>query len=866
MTARHPKWRSARRIALAGALLIAALAYGNHRWQQLLHAQGIEHLSWQGLHFSLSGPTLQRLQLEQRQATGSRLQIAAEHLRLDWPTHDDQGWHLPRLRIADLKVDWQASSSSGSPPVPHSPDLHILAALPRHLAIDTFDTWLPCASGRCLLQGSLQASHTGAQLLPAHLELRLRHEGQRLTLHADLDGQPDLQELALQTRVLFNEEQRIRLSSTLKTLKDNGTKQVWRGELAMPGLPEAPWLQDWLGQWLGPWPADATPSLQAMRLEADWQLQWPQGPLELQRLSKMAQGEARIHAQVPEPWPVPGFGLLQGNLNLKLAGNAGDWLPRQVQADLRLTRPQGTWLEGIPEPLRPETLQLQIAPRPVNALSDAPHLPLSLQLRSQGQARTLLQCELDITPQLPDWRLELKAGRIELDVPRLQLADSRLERLNVRLQMTGQLDRERLQLTLEKESRFNLEQLGLAELRLAGLKGQLAGLRLAAEHSGGALRALQLSGPLRLQTAHLLHPRLQAQGWRWQGRLDAAGVRQRLAGTLQSEQGLAMSLQLQRSSDGALAMDAQLTEILLHAGNPLAATLIDWPARLDLDKGRLQGRARLRLRPGAPLLAELELQPQDLSGIYDRSELHGLSGRLQARLRGSQLELQLTELEVAHLNPGLPLGPLRLRGQYSTSLAQPLRGQLAWQQAELALLGGRAWLSPSNQDLSTGSASFSVRLEGLQLGELFRLYPAEGLAGQGTLNGRLPLLTGPAGVRIEQGRLENSGPGILQFRSERIRTLARTNPAMKLVAEALEDFHFSQLSSDLGYDEQGTLHMVLRLEGRNPTLEKGRPIHFNINLEEDIPALLTSLQLTDRVSERIRQRVQQRLQQDPDAH
>jgi hypothetical protein len=57
------------------------------------------------------------------------------------------------------------------------------------------------------------------------------------------------------------------------------------------------------------------------------------------------------------------------------------------------------------------------------------------------------------------------------------------------------------------------------------------------------------------------------------------------------------------------------------------------------------------------------------------------------------------------------------------------------------------------------------------------------------------------------------------------------------------------------------LRLALRLEGHNPNLEQGRPIHLSINLEEDIPALLTSLQLTDRVSDTIQRRVRERLQQ-----
>ncbi|WP_256431543.1 intermembrane phospholipid transport protein YdbH family protein [Stutzerimonas balearica] len=101
---------------------------------------------------------------------------------------------------------------------------------------------------------------------------------------------------------------------------------------------------------------------------------------------------------------------------------------------------------------------------------------------------------------------------------------------------------------------------------------------------------------------------------------------------------------------------------------------------------------------------------------------------------------------------------------------------------------------------------------------------------------------------------------MLRFRSARLEALAAANPAMKLVTEALHDFHYSLLTSDVRYDETGKLQLGLRIEGRNPALEGGRPINFTISLEEDIPALLTSLQLSDRVSETIHRRVQQRLQ------
>ena len=80
------------------------------------------------------------------------------------------------------------------------------------------------------------------------------------------------------------------------------------------------------------------------------------------------------------------------------------------------------------------------------------------------------------------------------------------------------------------------------------------------------------------------------------------------------------------------------------------------------------------------------------------------------------------------------------------------------------------------------------------------------------------------------------------------------------MVQALDDFQFDQLDSDLSYDEEGKLLLALHLSGRNPAIEDGRLINLNIKLEENIPALLTSLQLSDRVSETIRERVRERVE------
>lgn len=91
--------------------------------------------------------------------------------------------------------------------------------------------------------------------------------------------------------------------------------------------------------------------------------------------------------------------------------------------------------------------------------------------------------------------------------------------------------------------------------------------------------------------------------------------------------------------------------------------------------------------------------------------------------------------------------------------------------------------------------------------------------------------------------------------------MAAGSQGMKIVTDALNDFHYTLLRSEVNYEQDGTLLLGVRLEGSNPSVENGRAINFNITLEEDLPALITSLQLSGQISDVIKKRVQDKLQQ-----
>ena len=59
------------------------------------------------------------------------------------------------------------------------------------------------------------------------------------------------------------------------------------------------------------------------------------------------------------------------------------------------------------------------------------------------------------------------------------------------------------------------------------------------------------------------------------------------------------------------------------------------------------------------------------------------------------------------------------------------------------------------------------------------------------------------------------------------------------------------LRAVVNYQEDGTLLLETRLEGKNPDMKESPPIHFNLNVEENIPALLQSVQVVKDIEKRL---------------
>lgn len=846
------------RTALLLLLLLLALAVGA-AWlavPRLLANAGVSIEQWQGLSVSRQGLTLEQMVLQRQTPDGARLAIQLREVRVGWPEHADGRWRLKELAAGRIDVrQWPGESAEGEDAA--LPDLaqlnRWLALLPGRLALEQVFLELPCArEQRCTLNGSAhwQQIPGGAAALGGEL----RQGGQQLAFNGLL--QPGDGQWRLQLDSFLDNEQLLSLDSIWAP----GARQL-SGSLASPAVPPVQAVRNWLGMWL-PTPNLPLPIPEAGRLRLSWNTQlagnaaWPDWPG-----LRDGRGNIDLSLQLPQPWPLPGLGNLQGDLRLIASGTDLGWRPSVLSGDLRLSDLYGDWLQALPVGLRPARLTLHMEPG-----VDEEAGSVRADLHAVGAADLRLRSRVALLEATP-LALQLMDSRLEGKVPHLELAGLRGDSSRFDLRFEGRIDQQSANVAFADGAQLQVGTLaGPQSLKASKLSAVLGKGALDLGYAADAPATLQLNAPLKLAVGELRQPHVKPLSWNALGTLAASLDSQQFKGRLLNSGGLNAEVDLNNSARQGVALVARQPEFFLRTGNPLEKSLGDWPALLSLNNGKASFDLNWRLPPGsAPQSLGLNVRGQGLEGVYDRSEVHGLDLQAKFALNGSQMELQLPQVKVASLNPGVTLGPLSLQGNYRGSLDAPLAGRVDWQQAELGMFNGRAWLPPGAVDLSARREGLTLKLEGLALEAILAAYPAEGLSGNGVIDGNLPLGLREGKLVIHGGEVAARQPGVLQFRSEKIRSLGQSNPAMQLVATAIDDFRYDKLSSRVDYDESGKLLLALSLSGRNPALEQGRPINLNVNLEENVPKLLTSLQLSDRVSDTIRKRVQERLRNDPAA-
>lgn len=174
------------------------------------------------------------------------------------------------------------------------------------------------------------------------------------------------------------------------------------------------------------------------------------------------------------------------------------------------------------------------------------------------------------------------------------------------------------------------------------------------------------------------------------------------------------------------------------------------------------------------------------------------------------------------------------------------------------VFGGRVFLpEPQPWDFAANSNHFTLRAEGWQLADMVAMQQSQDIQARGILEGELPVTLTDGRVIITDGYLRALPPGgsIRYIANEASKALAASSTELALALDLLSNFQYEVLSSEVNLDNEGQLLLGLSLAGKNPSQYEGRPINFNINLEQNLDPLLQSLRLSDKLVEQLEKRI-----------
>jgi hypothetical protein len=745
-----------------------------------------------------------------------------------WPAADDSSVQQPSL---SMPLNWQL------------PD-----GLPESVLLTSLNISLPCARGRCDYQFDADMQRSADQVrLKLHAIDPASPDSPGLTLNADYQIQQQLPllnaKLQLDNSVTLSLSQQLQQQSILMA----------DGELTLVIAPPSPWLIQQFQHWQLELPPEALQQFTApVTLQSRWQFELPE-QIDLASLSQRVSGNLQLNADLPTPFSIPSVGQLQGTLQAELALTQGELSRYWLNSELILLQPQ----------LPTSVLQHGVS---VEELAISLHtdgkttpqltaLPLHIALNSKGKSQLTfsVDAKLNLTPP---FSAMLRGAKLQVTQEKLAPQPG-LSMQKIKLDSSF----DAYWLADSWQVQLHSAKIKLARLQLADSSASDLQLSLQPSQFSGDSRfsSVQLHTELQLNAQQLQHPLLKPLNWQWQGKLQGDLNQLTAEGKLSNSADLALSHQLLYQPD-KLQLNWQLEEMFLLAGNPLQKSLTQWPALLEFNRGRINGSGAVSLTPQLALQATVNLS--GVSGIYDRSLFKELTAPLQLHYQGDDITLSTTDTSLNEIQHGLIAGPLKLTASYRADATTPQAGVLDIKQLHVLAMGGQVNVQPVRLDLAMDKHEVILQLQRIDLAQLLQQHPTTDLSGNGRISGTVPVQITRNGVSVKQGYVAAESPGgILQYRPPAAKNMASGNQGMKVVLDALDDFHYSVLSSDVSYDTEGQLTLALNLKGHNPALEAGRAVNLNINLEEDIPALITSLQLSSQISDKIKQRVQQHLQQ-----
>ncbi len=167
-------------------------------------------------------------------------------------------------------------------------------------------------------------------------------------------------------------------------------------------------------------------------------------------------------------------------------------------------------------------------------------------------------------------------------------------------------------------------------------------------------------------------------------------------------------------------------------------------------------------------------------------------------------------------------------------------------EAEFPWFGGTIGAYNSTMALSGAKSETKLQIDNVNLSDLLAFLKVDGLSGEGTIEGVLPLTFEGGRARIDKGILSAKGAGVIRYTGQIAAAAGQADPTTELAFDALREFRYESLSTTIDGPLDGTLHFKVFFEGRSDvsmTTSRGKqtvqsPFIFRVNIDAPLLSLI----------------------------
>ena len=307
-----------------------------------------------------------------------------------------------------------------------------------------------------------------------------------------------------------------------------------------------------------------------------------------------------------------------------------------------------------------------------------------------------------------------------------------------------------------------------------------------------------------------------------------------------------------------LVLDFELDK--LSDDLPLSSNLKHWPYPFDIVSGQLNGSfSKINYGGSANGKDQLLLSIEEANGKLKNINFKNLSGSFD--IEPTNLSFKPSDIWIEELSSGFLLKEVSTKVSSDRGLLVNSK-VLKINNASGQIFGGEVKIPKLDYSIASNSTNiFTLWLQKVDLEQIVSILNREDLEVSGTISGSVPMEVSKTKISINNGTLKADAPGgVIKYLPKDPEALkGMLGSSLEFVLKALKNYHYNSLVLTPSYKSDGTLSFLAQLEGNNPDLNNQRPIHVNLNVEQNLPALLKSLQMKSKVEQAIGEKFKKNL-------